>query len=441
MRRTPLENWISQKIVCNTGDLNREQIVEYQLKRINETLNTVLEHSSFYRDHLSGYPSSISSLQEFSNLPFTTADNLRTNSTGFVCVSQDAISRIVTLDTSGTTGQSKRCYFTCDDQELTVDFFGVGMSTLVSQGDRVLILLPDRTPGSVGDLLFRGLKRIGVEPFKHGPVTDLDETLQIISRYKINSLVGAPVQILALARLYQLNTKLYPLNLKSILLSTDYLPVTVENIISNIWNCDVFDHYGTTEMGLGGGVQCDAHIGYHLREADLYFEIIDPQTGRVLPVGEMGEVVFTTLTRQGMPLIRYRTGDYSRMLTACCPCGTILKSLDKIVGRIDHNFCVGDRNYFIGDFDEVLFTLPGLINYRLLVSHENKNDHFTFTFFFLSDSNHISRDHLARLLSDNGILIATSNIMLTSNTGYPEELWSLGKRKVQDDRINSELKS
>jgi phenylacetate-coenzyme A ligase PaaK-like adenylate-forming protein len=88
-----------------------------------------------------------------------------------------------------------------------------------------------------------------------------------------------------------------------------------------------------TEMGLGGAMACEERVGYHPREADLIFEIIDPQTGGPLPEGEVGEVVFTTLTRAAMPLIRYRTGDLSRWIPGNCPCGSVLKRLDRIADR------------------------------------------------------------------------------------------------------------
>jgi phenylacetate-coenzyme A ligase PaaK-like adenylate-forming protein len=95
----------------------------------------------------------------------------------------------------------------------------------------------------------------------------------------------------------------------------------------------VYEHYGMTEMGLGGAMACEKRDGYHPREADLLFEIIDPCTGEVLPEGEYGEIVFTTLTRQAMPFIRYRTGDFSRWLPGLCGCGSILKRLDKVGDR------------------------------------------------------------------------------------------------------------
>ncbi len=122
-----------------------------------------------------------------------------------------------------------------------------------------------------------------------------------------DSLVGLPGQVLALVR-HPAAIMLPPGRIRSVLLSADYVPDAVVREIGRVWGCPVFNHYGMTEMGLGGGVDCRALTGYHLREADLYFEIVDPVDGRPLPEGESGEVVFTTLTRRGMPLIRYRTG-------------------------------------------------------------------------------------------------------------------------------------
>ena len=114
------------------------------------------------------------------------------------------------------------------------------------------------------------------------------------------------------------------------LLSADNVPDAISNELRRIWGCEVFTHYGMTEMGFGGGVECEARNGYHLREADLYIEIVDPETGRSVSQGDPGEVVFTTLTRRGMPLIRYRTGDVSRFVPGPCPCGTVLKTLARV---------------------------------------------------------------------------------------------------------------
>ena len=182
-------------------------------------------------------------------------------------------------DTSGTAGEPKRSYFTKEDQELTIDFFKAGMSTFTSPGDRVLILLPCERPGSVGDLLAIALEKLGALPFKHGIIRNIGEIIQKLADTKANVAVGIPIQMLALAKFYEISACRTPILLKRILLSTDYLSHAINNELQRILKCEVFDHYGMTEMGLGGGVECCTDNGYHLREADLYFEIIDPLTG------------------------------------------------------------------------------------------------------------------------------------------------------------------
>ena len=118
----------------------------------------------------------------------------------------------------------------------------------------------------------------------------------------------------------------------------------------------MFNHYGMTEMGLGVGLECEGFCGYHLREADLYTEIIDPSSGLPVEDGQLGEVVFTTLTRSAMPLIRYRTGDMSRFIPGPCACNTVLKRLDLIKSR-DRVYLNQNDYLTMADFDEVLFAL------------------------------------------------------------------------------------
>jgi phenylacetate-coenzyme A ligase PaaK-like adenylate-forming protein len=123
-----------------------------------------------------------------------------------------------------------------------------------------------------------------------------------------------------------------------------------------------------TETGLGGGVDCAARRGYHLREADVYYEIIDPRTGSPLTEGERGEIVVTTLTRSGMPLLRYRTGDYSRWLPGGCPCGTVLRTMEHVRGRAGQAIELGGGPAVtLADLDDILFALDGLIDYRAAV--------------------------------------------------------------------------
>ncbi len=130
---------------------------------------------------------------------------------------------------------------------------------------------------------------------------DVAQTLNVLHRERATGVVGVPVQVLSLVR--AVAQKLPRPHLKSVLLTMDHVPDAIVQAVEAAWGGTVYNHYGMTEMGLGGGVECAARQGYHLREADMYFEIVDPETGDPLPDGQYGELVFTTLTRQGMPLI------------------------------------------------------------------------------------------------------------------------------------------
>lgn len=366
---TPLENWIARRLKL-ADPLSISRLREYQAGKLRETLEHVLSCSRFYRELLKGInPASVRSLDDISKLPFTEPAMLAGHFGDFLCVSPKNIGRIVTLRTSGTTGHPKRIAFTFEDQELTIDFFNYGMTTFADSADRVLIFLPGETEGSVGDLLLKGLARFGCEGTVFGPISDFALALEALRDTKATCAVGIPTQLLALSRFEGAQG----IRLKSVLLSTDHAAGAIADSLSQAWGCDVYDHYGMTEMGLGGAVECRARNGYHMREADLLFEIIDPETGKPVSDGGYGEVVFSTLTRRGMPLVRYRTGDISRFLVQPCGCGSVLRRLERISGRIGKSVRLRcGSSLSINQLDEILFRNPCLSSYSAQV---RSNDH------------------------------------------------------------------
>jgi len=375
---TPLEDWVRRKIGLDRGlALTRSAIDRYQLQALNQTLDHARQNSPFYREHLAGIPQTpLTDFERLAALPFTTDEDIRRDPLALVCASQDRIARVVTLETSGTTGTPKRLFFTAADQALTVDFFHHGMATLVGPGQRVLILMPGQAPGSVGDLLVRGLSRMQVEGVVHGPVHEPAAAIDQALKEKVDCLVGIPVQVLAMASHRQ--GPALAGKIANVLLSTDYVPDAIVARIQQRWNCRVFKHYGMTEMGLGGGVECSARRGYHLREADLYVEIVDPVTGQPLADGNTGEMVFTTLTRNGMPLIRYRTGDMAAFRLDSCACGTVLKTLGTVQARRKSMLRMGrGKTLSIADLDERLFALEGVIDYQVRMSDNLGVDYLT----------------------------------------------------------------
>jgi len=374
--KTPLEKWIKAKIGTSaTGAGLREEINRHQLLKLRETVDYARSRSPFYRKHLANFcGGDLHGLEDIGRLPFTTGEDILEDDLRFLCVSRNDIARVVTLNTSGTTSPAKRLHFTEHDLELTTDLFHHGMTTMVKPGQKVLILMPGDQHGSVGDLMVKALRRMDVEGIVHGIVRDEGRAIAEIIENNIDCVIGIPVQVLGLAR-HMAASVIGKGRIKSVLLSADYVPSTIVQEISSVWGCRVYNHYGMTEMGLGAAVDCRALSGYHIREADLYFEIIDPVTGCKLPDGEQGEVVFTTLTRKGMPLIRYRTGDLSGFIPEPCPCGTILKRLAWVKGRLCGQIKLGRHHWLnITELDEVLFTLPGIKNYRAVLLSDNGKD-------------------------------------------------------------------
>jgi len=374
VKTTPLESWIRSKLaVSATGDGLVKELRRYQLEKVRETVHRAKERSPFYRRRLEGLScKDLESLEDLSRLPFTTPSDLRENDKRLLCVSQSAVQRVASLPTSGTTGPPKRVYFSGEDLETTLDFFHRGMSTLVEPGWKVLILLPGQRPDGAGDLLVRALARMEVRGIAEGPVIDPRRTVEKAWRHEADCLLGIPVQVLALAREPE-GGKLLRNRVRTVLLTADHVPRSIADVVERTWNCRVFNHYGMTETGLGGGVECEARKGYHLREPDLYFEIVHPPTGEPVPAGETGEIVFTTLTRRAMPLIRYRTGDLSRFIPGPCPCGSSLPRLERVRSRIQGQVRLKSGGVLtLADLDEALFPLDGVTDYRATLRKDDQ---------------------------------------------------------------------
>jgi len=365
LRKTPLESWIACRTHAAPGTLTRDHIATYQLAKLRDSLLWARQHSAYYSRRLHGFDESLlRSMDDLRRIPFTSASDLADHGAEFVCVSQDDVQRVVTLASSGTTGDPKRLFFTAADHERTLDFFEHGVSTLAHPGDKMLIALPGERHGSVGNLLAKGIERSGVRAIPYGLIANTGEVLQTMADEQATSIIGFPVQLLSLAAEPASLADRALSRLRSIVLCSDYVsPAVLQRLKARI-GCDVFEHYGMTEMGLGGGVDCEAHHGYHLREADLLFEIVDPQSGEPLPDGETGEVVFTTLTREAMPLLRYRTGDISRFESEPCGCGTLLKNLQRIRERVDSRVALGYCGAVtMADLDDVLFQVEGVVDF------------------------------------------------------------------------------
>lgn len=367
-RSPELIQWIGQKLLDGEAEAlfgdparDRERLKEagcgYYIcaakpSALWETLRYAGEKSPFYREHLPKIPAA-GDWESFLNLPFTTPEDIKNAPERFLCVNPREIARIITISTSGTRGKPKRLYFTESDLLRTVSFFEKGMQYLVQRGDRVIVYMEGPGRFSVGGLLKEALGRIHIEVTVHGLIRDIEAAAAAAGGY--TCFVGAPGQMRALAAAAP------HLRPKTVLLSGDYIPESVKRYLETIWSCTVFTHWGMTETGYGGGVQCKSREGCHLRDGDLLLEIIDPATGRPLPDGQYGEITITALRREGMPLIRYRTGDLGRLTDKPCGCGCLKPRLDKIRGRLGDSIRLKNGSLIsMRILDELLFGMEGV---------------------------------------------------------------------------------
>jgi phenylacetate-coenzyme A ligase PaaK-like adenylate-forming protein len=287
------------------------------------------------------------------NRDFTTAEDIILRGTELCRLSQKDIRRIITLKTSGSTGVNKRLYFSDRDLGYTVDFFAEGMKFMCGSGDSVLICMGNTAPDGIATLLSEGLERIGAKPYIYGGISDFKDAADRCREIKPHTIVGLPSQLRRLA------LEAPDIRPDNVLLSADYIALSVIETLNRIWSTKVFTHYGLTESGLGFAVQCQKLEGQHIRHDELYVEIINPVTGEPLPMGQWGEIVFTTLRREAMPLHRYRTGDISRLIGGVCSCGHDKPRLDRVLGRISEL----KKPIPIYALDELLFACDDIFDF------------------------------------------------------------------------------
>ena len=343
MRRTCLETWIEE--IEALPKLTREGLETLQLQRLNETLAKLKARGGFYKD----YPEALETLAELQKLPFTTAADLSAYPGKFLLTSQSEVSRVISGATSGTTGPAKRVFYTARDTEYTVGFFSAGISEMLGAGEKGLIAFPFTGPFGLGDLIAQAVERLGAIPVKAGFGQTWGELIALVKETRPETYIGFPVTLLSLIHLYGED---FPI--RRALVSGDACPKGVMEELGKVLGNKLYPHYGSRECGLGGAVTCPAFEGMHLRENHIIPEIID-ENGNVLPDGEYGELVITTIGADAMPLIRYRTGDYTRILPQC-PCGGVTRRIDTVSRQ--------EGILSIEELDSKLFHIPELLDYR-----------------------------------------------------------------------------
>ncbi len=348
-----------------------------------QELKNLLVHLSsidggFYKKKFSEIDiANIKSLEDFQHLPFTNKDELRElYPLGLQAVPDKDIVRI--HSSSGTTGVPIIIPYTIKDIEDWAEIFKRCYETAgITNMDRIHI-----TPGyglwTAGIGFQTGAERLGAMVIPMGP-GNTDKQLQMMMDLKSTVLCATSSYALLLAEEIDKRGIKDKIHLKKALIGSERWGKKMRQRIADELGVQLYDIYGLTEIyGPGIAMSCDYECGMHYWDDYFYFEIIDPTTGKVLPEGEVGELVITTLRKEGAPLIRYRTHDLTRILPGECQCGRSYPRIDTLIGRTDDMVKVKGVNIYPGQIDSLLHEVEGASSeYQIMIDHLNGKDIMT----------------------------------------------------------------
>lgn len=359
------------------------QLTNEQFDLLKNEFKTLKERSPFYAKKFADIDlTDVQTQADFEKLPFSEKDDLRAAyPLGLQAVPDEEVVRI--HSSSGTTGTPVIIPYTQQDvTDWAIQFARCYETAGITNKDRIQI-----TPGyglwTAGIGFQLGAERLGAMAIPMGP-GNTEKQLQMMQDLKSTVLGATSSYALLLAEEINqrgLRDKIY---LRKGVIGSERWGDKMRARISNELGVEIFDIYGLTEVyGPGIGISCSEHAGMHVWSDYVYIEIIDPKTGEVLPDGETGELVLTTLRKQGAPLIRYRTHDLTRIIPGACKCthGDKHPRIDTLVGRTDDMFKVKGCNMFPAQVEDVIAITDGASSeYQVMIENISGRDVLTVLF-------------------------------------------------------------
>ena len=362
-------------------DVTRDDFNEYQLFRVREQMRYAEENSPYYRHKFkdSGVrPEDINTWDDLERIPLTEPLDLAESPFYFYAVSRTKVRNEFT--TTGTTGHRKTIGYTTNDLVSKVDIVASALKDIgMTEGDSLHIMFPLVTAWDPS-LIMAGACRILGYGSSICSETDIKKQYETMRESGTTYIIGLPSFIYRVTTLMAKEVDLKSLGVKKIISTSEPLSESMRKRLEEAWGCKALDVWGMTEFGLACAVECDAQNGLHTDEANLLFEVIDPETGKHVPDGQMGELVITSLSSECTVLIRYRTHDIAAMLASPCTCGASFnRRLKKPSGRMDLQFKIGmGRKVHPLLFDEAVFINPSVVDYQVKITKDGYKDVLTF---------------------------------------------------------------
>ncbi len=348
------------------------RINETQLALVDKQIKRILASGNYYSEvYKKAGITGVSTAEEFEKIPFTDKADLRNAyPLGIQAVPDEQVVRI--HSSSGTTGKPVIIPYTAKDVDDWATMFARCYEIAgITPKDRIQI-----TPGyglwTAGIGFQAGCEKLGAMAIPMGP-GNTDKQLQMMIDLESTVICATSSYALLLAEEINKRGLKDKIKLKKGVIGSERWSEAKRKYIAEALGIELYDIYGLTEIyGPGIGINCPGETGMHIFDDYLYTEIIDPATGKVLPEGEEGEIVITTLVKEGAPLIRFRTHDLSRILPGECRCGRTYPRLDIIKGRSDDMFKVHGVNMFPSQVEEVLGLVDGVSSeYKIDIAHDD----------------------------------------------------------------------
>ncbi|QUC67391.1 phenylacetate--CoA ligase family protein [Aristaeella hokkaidonensis] len=348
------------------------RINETQLALADKQIKRILASGNYYSEvYKKAGITGVSTAEEFEKIPFTDKADLRNAyPLGIQAVPDEQVVRI--HSSSGTTGKPVIIPYTAKDVDDWATMFARCYEIAgITPKDRIQI-----TPGyglwTAGIGFQAGCEKLGAMAIPMGP-GNTDKQLQMMIDLESTVICATSSYALLLAEEINKRGLKDKIKLKKGVIGSERWSEAKRKYIAEALGIELYDIYGLTEIyGPGIGINCPGETGMHIFDDYLYTEIIDPATGKVLPDGEEGEIVITTLVKEGAPLIRFRTHDLSRILPGECRCGRTYPRLDIIKGRSDDMFKVHGVNMFPSQVEEVLGMVDGVSSeYKIDIAHDD----------------------------------------------------------------------
>ncbi len=358
--------------------MDKQDLEQLQIERLQATLHRAYRNVSFYRslyDKEGIEIASLRSLKDLKKLPFTTKNDLRQSYPyeAFAVPLRDIV-RI--HSTSGTTGKPIVVGYTKNDLKTWSSLVARVLSAAGVTGHDFVQIAFDYSLSTGGFGFHYGAEKIGASVIPYSG-DDVMKQIQVMKDYRTTTLVSTPGYALHVASLMEETGRdSQELNLSIGLFGSEPWSENLRNEIESRLKIEAFDNYGLTEIiGPGVAFECEQHSGLHVNEDHFILEIINPDTLEEIPLGEPGELVFTTLTKEGFPLIRYRTGDISSLVEGDCACGRTTARIQRISGRTDDMIIVDGRNIFPSNIEEILFEIEGVEpHFQIVLTREEGLD-------------------------------------------------------------------